>query len=95
MVFPTHRLYSRHVDPQTESLLHSIADAVHSRSLAHDRQSVYRLALHMHRHALQVSGTMLSFRLIAHGVSQSEADRMVAEVDHYRELLALYDRERV
>lgn len=83
------------MDPQTESLLRSLADAINSRPPTPDQQSLYRLALHMHRHALQVARVMLSFRLIAHGVSQSEADRVAAEVDHYRELLALYDRERI
>ena len=38
---------------------------------------------------------MRSFRLVAHGVSQLETDRVSAEVNHYRELLALYDRECV
>ena len=83
------------MDSQTESLLRSIADTLHSRPSTPDRHSLYRLALHMHRHALQVSGAMLSFRLIAHGVSEPEADRVVAEVAHYLELLTLYDRERV
>jgi hypothetical protein len=50
--------------------------------------------LHVHRYAISLSGLMLRFRPIAHGLPHNDAERFGAEFDRYRGLLTLHDRER-
>ena len=84
------------MDHQAERLLRSFADAAKNPTLSNQEwQLLYQLATRVHRKSIRLSGLMLTFRLIAQGVSQERAERFGTEFDHYRDLLALYDRERV
>jgi hypothetical protein len=81
---------------RAEALLREFAQATKKDGLtADDRQLFYQLAIHVHQHAVKISGLMLRFRLMAVGVPQERAERLGAEFDRYGELLARYDRHRL
>ena len=81
------------MDDQAERLLRSIADAA-KKDTPYPWPALYLLALHAHRHSTEISGSMLSSRLIAAGFPPQQADHFGTEFDRYRELLILYDRSK-
>jgi hypothetical protein len=90
MDFPTHGLYSGRMDDQAERLLRSILKAGKAET-PYPWPALYLLALHAHRYSKDISGSILSSRLLANGFSPDLAERFGAEFDRYRELLTIYD----
>jgi hypothetical protein len=54
--------------------------------------ALYLLAIHAHRTADPISGSILTANLLDQGFPASDAERFGTEFDRYRELLTLYDR---
>ncbi len=79
------------MDDQAERLLRSTADATEKKT-PYPWPALYLLALHAHRYSKEISGSILSYRLIAAGFPQQRAEHFGKEFDHYRELLKIYDR---
>jgi hypothetical protein len=78
------------MDHQAEYLLRSIVEE----QTRTPWPALYLLAIHAHRYAREISGSLLSSQLIAQGFPSQQAERFGEEFDHYRELLTKYDRSQ-
>ena len=79
------------MDHQAENLLRSILEE----QVPTPWPALYLLAIHAHRHAREISGSILSSQLIAQGFPSQQAERFGEEFNHYRELLTKYDRSQL
>ena len=76
------------MDQKAQRLLRTVADQHHTEQWP----ALYLLAIHAHRTAEPMSGSILTAYLIDQRFPTSDAERFGAEFDRYRELLAMYDR---
>jgi hypothetical protein len=53
------------------------------------------LAIHAHRTANPISGSILTAHLLDQGFPAADAERLGTEFDRYRELLTMYDQLRI
>jgi hypothetical protein len=78
------------MDDEAERLLRSLVEA----HTAVRWPALYLLAIHAHRTADPISGSILTAHLLNQGFPASDAERFGAEFDRYLELLSAYDRLR-
>jgi hypothetical protein len=78
------------MDAEGERILRSLAETHTDARWS----ALYLLAIHAHRTADPISGSILTAHLLDQGFPASDAEQFGFEFDRYRQLLAVYDQLR-